>query len=112
MSEEIDLICGCPAIGCNNENQEIHWRHTKCGTYEKINDEGIVRCLKDNCLKCPIVCIPFKCGAHDDYSKFDAQKAFRILGQLSNIAYMNGLGRNFNRKLRKSLDLLLDKYDL
>ena len=108
MSDEIDFICGCPGLGCTNEKTNIHWTHADCDNYEKINDKGIVRCLKDNCLKCPIVCLQFKCGIHNDYKKFDAQKVFRIIAQLSSLN-MENAGRYFNRNLRNAVNEQLNE---
>ena len=112
MKNEVDFICGCPSKNCNNERGDIKWTHRNCGKYEKINDEGIVRCLNSNdCLNCPIVCLQFKCGKHDDYRDFDPQQAYRIIGQISNLD-LSGVGRQFIRNLRKSIDKQLDHYGL
>jgi hypothetical protein len=112
MSDEVDFICGCPGKGCTNERGDIKWKHRACGCYEKINDEGIVRCLNSsNCLECPIVCLQFKCGVHDDYKEFDAQQAYRIIGQISNLN-LSGVGKQFIRNLRKAIDIQLDSYGL
>lgn len=111
MSEEVDFICGCPAKGCNNGREDIHWTHAKCGNYEKMNDKGIVRCLKNNCLECPLVCLQFRCGVHNDFRKFDPIVAYRIVGQISSLD-LNGVGRQFVRELRKAIDKQLDEYNL
>ena len=111
MSDEVDFICGCPGKNCPNERGDIKWTHSKCDEYEKINDEGIVRCLKNNCLNCPIVCLQFKCGKHDDYREFDPQQAYRIVGQISNLD-LSGVGRQFRRNLRKAIDEQLDERGL
>ena len=106
MSEEVDFICGCPSKGCTNEKSNIHWTCSKCGSYEKINEEGIVRCLKSNCLKCPLVRLNFKCGVHTDQREFDEQSVYKVVGQISN----SGVGRSFLRNLRKAIDRQLDEY--
>ena len=111
MSEEVDFICGCPGKGCTNERGDIHWKHDDCDNYEKINDEGIVRCLKDNCLECPIVCLQFRCGVHNDFREFDPQAAYRIVGQISNLD-LSGVGRQFIRNLRKAIDSQLNERGL
>ncbi len=113
MSEdEVDFICGCPGKGCKNERGDIKWTHTDCGKYEKLNDKGIVRCLTGRyCLNCPIVCLQFKCGKHDDYKEFDPQQAYRIIGQISNLD-LSRVGRNFKRNLRKAIDEQLDERGL
>ena len=111
MSDEVDFICGCPTKGCTNTREDIRWKHATCHTYEKINDEGMVKCLKNNCLDCPIVCLQFKCGHHDDYKDFDPQTAFRIVGQLSSLD-LSGKGKKFLRNLRKAVDRQLDEYEL
>ena len=110
--DEVDFICGCPGKNCTNERGDIKWTHKSCGKYEKINDKGIVRCLTGTyCLNCPIVCLQFKCGKHDDYREFDPQQAYRIVGQISNLD-LSKVGRNFNRNLRKAIDKQLDDYGL
>ena len=111
MSEEADFICGCPGVGCTNTNDKIRWTHSVCHNYQKINDEGIVRCLKNNCLKCPIVCLQFKCGAHDDFREYDEQNIYKIIGQISNID-LSEVGRQFRRNLRKAIDRQLDEHGL
>lgn len=111
MSDEVDFICGCPGKNCTNERGDIKWTHSICDEYEKINDEGIVRCLKYNCLNCPIVCLQFKCGKHDNYRDFDPQQAYRIIGQISNLD-LSGVGRQFCRNLRKAIDNQLDERGL
>ena len=111
MSDEVDFICGCPGKNCPNERGDIKWTHSICDEYEKINDEGIVRCLKNNCLSCPIVCLQFKCGRHNDYREFDPQQAYRIIGQISNLD-LSGVGRQFIRNLRKAIDKQLNEYVL
>lgn len=111
MSDEVDFICGCPGKNCTNERGDIKWTHSICNEYEKINDLGIVRCLKYNCLNCPIVCLQFKCGVHNDYREFDPQQAYRIIGQISNLD-LSGVGRQFCRNLRKAIDKQLDERGL
>ena len=112
MSDEVDFICGCPTKNCTNEKGDIKWTHRDCGQYEKINDKGIVRCLNDStCLNCPIVCLQFKCGSHDDYRDFDPQQAYRLIGQISNLD-LSSVGRQFIRNLRKAIDKQLDEHGL
>lgn len=112
MADEVDFICGCPSKNCPNERGDIKWTHRDCGKYEKINDLGIVRCLDDKkCLNCPIVCLQFKCGCHDDYRQFDPQQAYRLIGQISNLD-LSGVGRQFIRNLRKAIDKQLDEHGL
>ena len=111
MSEEVDFICGCPVEGCTNTDDMIRWTCSKCGSYEKINEEGIVRCLKSNCLKCPLVCLNFKCAAHNDRRKFDPFSAFKVVGQISNLD-LSEAGREFKRNLRKAIDRQLDEHGL
>ena len=109
MREEVDFICGCPRKNCPNERRDIKWTHKDCGKYEKINDLGIVRCLEDKeCLNCPIVCLQFECGCHNDYREFDAEQAYRLIGQISNLD-LTGVGRQFIRNLRKAIDKHLDE---
>ena len=38
---EIDFI-----TGCKNEKSKLAWNHNECGNKEKINDQGIIRCIK------------------------------------------------------------------
>ena len=112
MVEEVDFICGCPSKNCNNERGDIKWTHRECGQYEKIDDKANVRCLKGkDCLDCPIVCLQFKSGKHDDYREFDAQQAYRIIGQISNLD-LSGVGKQFIRNLRKAIDSQLDEHGL
>ena len=112
MSDEVDFICGCPTKNCTNEKGDIKWTHRDCGQYQKINDKGIVRCLNgNNCLNCPIVCLQFKCGCHDDYRDFDPQQAYRLIGQISNLD-LSSVGRQFIRNLRKAIDKQLDERGL
>ena len=110
MSEEVDFICGCPVKGCTNEKSNIHWTCSKCGSYEKINEEGIVRCLKSNCLKCPLVCLNFKCEAHNDRREFDPFSAYRVLAQIS--CNIDEAGRHFLLSLRRAIDRQLDERGL
>ena len=61
---ELDFISGCPVQECINKNKLYRWIHENCGGRMKINNEGMVRCLK--CAeRAKFVYWPFTCGDHD-----------------------------------------------
>ena len=43
---EIDFISFCPVQECINRNKKYKWTHNQCGGRLKLNDEGMLRCLK------------------------------------------------------------------
>ena len=64
MISEVDLIASCPVKGCRNNATPIRWRHSHCGGYEKLTNQG-----KIYCLRCGTVGLiadwSFNCGEHD-----------------------------------------------
>lgn len=43
---EIDFISPCPVEGCINKKKSYRWIHHNCGGYEKITNEGEIRCIR------------------------------------------------------------------
>ena len=43
---EIDFISPCPVEGCINKKKSYRWIHYNCGGYEKITNEGEIRCIR------------------------------------------------------------------
>ena len=43
---EIDFISPCPVQGCINKQKSYRWIHHNCGGYEKITNEGVIRCIR------------------------------------------------------------------
>ena len=43
---EIDFVAPCPVQECINKDKSIRWTHYKCGGYEKITNEGKIRCIR------------------------------------------------------------------
>ena len=85
--EENDLILPCPVQECRNKNKMYRWTHNRCGGRLKLNDKGIVRCIKCG-EKGKFVDWPFNCGDHD-YKVCSAEgvaHALVIMDQLSNSA--------------------------
>ena len=64
MISEVDLIAPCPVKGCRNNQISYRWRHSHCGGYEKLTNQG-----KIYCLRCGTVGLiadwSFNCGEHD-----------------------------------------------
>ena len=63
---EIDFITGCPIAGCDNASSKLVWTHKKCGNKEKINDQGIVRCIKCGNLG-EFFLLRYNCDRHNGY---------------------------------------------
>jgi hypothetical protein len=73
---ELDFITGCPISGCDNARSKLAWTHDNCGSKEKINDQGIVRCIKCGNLG-EFFLLKYKCSRHNgfqygNYSAFSA----------------------------------------
>lgn len=64
MCEEEWFDAPCPSEPCNGLGPIITWHHSNCGGLEKVNKEGILRCLKCG-TKGPLYEWRFKCSNHD-----------------------------------------------
>ena len=43
---EVDFISPCPVQDCINKQKSYRWIHYNCGGYEKITNEGEIRCIR------------------------------------------------------------------
>jgi hypothetical protein len=43
---EVDFISPCPVQDCINKQKSYRWIHHNCGGYEKITNEGEIRCIR------------------------------------------------------------------
>ena len=65
--EVVEFITKCLVDGCDN-NEDIHWVHSKCGEKEYINSDGIIIC--SGCGdRTSIFDLIFKCQKHRDYKQ-------------------------------------------
>lgn len=107
MSEDpVEFITGCPIVTCsraNNANDPCHWTHEKCGSYETIDNEGMIRCKKCGKLGC-FVELQYKCRLHDNFHEPKTEQEFSAM--LSVISSLPGVSRGFTRNLMK---IVLDK---
>ena len=86
---EIDFKSACPVIECKNNKNVYHWVHTICGSHEKLNEKGWLRCLNPDCKKTgPIVDWKFKCENHD-YKKASLQGLLHAFGLMSSLPDIN-----------------------
>ncbi len=86
---EIDFKSACPVIECKNNKKIYHWVHTICGSHEKLNEKGWLRCLNPDCKKTgPIVDWQFKCENHD-YKKASLQGLLHAFGLMSSLPNIN-----------------------
>ena len=86
---EIDFKSACPVIECKNNKNVYHWVHTICGSHEKLNEKGWLRCLNPDCKKTgPIVDWQFKCENHD-YKKASLQGLLHAFGLMSSLPNIN-----------------------
>ena len=78
---EIDFISPCPVQECVNKNRMYKWTHNQCGGRLKLNDEGMVRCLKCG-TKEEFIDFRLNCGDHDyeDCSAQGIAHALAIMG--------------------------------
>jgi hypothetical protein len=44
--DEVDFISPCPVQDCINKSKSYRWVHSDCGGYEKITNEGAIRCVR------------------------------------------------------------------
>ena len=44
--DEVDFISPCPVQDCINKQKSYRWIHHNCGGYEKITNEGEIRCIR------------------------------------------------------------------
>ena len=44
--DEVDFISPCPVQDCINKSKSYRWVHSGCGGYEKITNEGAIRCVR------------------------------------------------------------------
>ena len=98
MTEEIWFTCPCPVDNCSNNKKSYEWKHSYCGGYEKLNANGILRCIKCG-EKGPLVDWEFNCGNHG-YESASLQgllAAFSIMGKVS------GGSKMFYVKLAKAV---------
>ena len=84
MIKEIDFISPCPADQCKNKNKRYRWTHNQCGGRLKLNDEGMLRCLKCG-KKEGFSDFRFNCGDHD-YEDCSAQGIAHSLGFMAQIS--------------------------
>ena len=84
MTKEIDFIYPCPADQCKNKNKIYRWTHNQCGGRLKLNDEGMLRCLKCG-KKEEFLDFRFDCGDHD-YEDCSAQGLAHSLGFMDQIS--------------------------
>ena len=81
---EIDFIAACPVQECINKNKWHKWLHDKCGGRFKLNDEGMLRCLKCG-TQGPFADWSFNCGDHDDKecSAQGTAHSFAVIAQIN-----------------------------
>ena len=100
MSKEIPFVTGCPVLDCprsKNKDDKCYWTHSECGSFETINDEGMIRCKKCGNIGL-FVELEYKCRLHDDYYSPTTIQEFSAM--LSILSDLSG-DRNFMKKLNK-----------
>ena len=103
MSEqltEIDFISPCPVQQCVNKAKTYRWIHSECGGREKLNEQGILRCLKCS-TKGEFVDWKFDCGEHD-YEEVSAQGVAHALAVMAQLA-VDQSQQNFIAKTAKAI---------
>ena len=100
MSEEVPFVTGCPVLSCpraKNKNDPCYWTHSSCGSYETINDEGMIKCKKCGNLGLFIELV-YQCRLHDDYyTPSTIQEYSAMLSILADLS----ANRNMMKKLLK-----------
>lgn len=98
MSEEIWFTCPCPVSGCKNREYAYEWKHTKCGSYEKLNSNGILRCI--GCGENgPLIDWEFNCGNHG----YESASLQGLLACFSIMGKVTGASKSFLVNLAKSV---------
>lgn len=101
MSEEVPFVTGCPITSCRrykNKYDPCYWKHSKCGSSETINDEGMIKCKKCGNLGLFIE-LEYQCRLHDDYyTPSTIQEYSAMLSILSDLTTAN---RYMMKKLTK-----------
>ena len=94
MSKREPLITGCPEEGCEKFNENIHWEHSKCGSYEQIDEERNVFCGScgyiGNILEMSFGCI----YVHDYFKQKDKENRYYSLISI----FMRASSRNISSK--------------
>ena len=80
MISEVDFVSPCPVEGCINRTP-IRWRHSNCGGYEKLTNQGKIYCLKCG-ADWLITDQKFSCGEHDS-RKASFKQVCHILSVMS-----------------------------
>lgn len=82
--KDIDFISPCPVQDCINNTKAYHWTHANCGGYEKITNEGEIRCLRCGTSGL-FVDWQFQCQKHSfkDASAQGIAHALSIMAQLA-----------------------------
>ena len=81
---EIDFISPCPVQDCINKRKLYHWTHSNCGGYEKLTNEGKIRCVKCG-MTFLFIDQKFQCENHSfkQASVQGAAYALSVMAQLS-----------------------------
>lgn len=83
MISEVDLIAPCLVEGCRNNRTSYRWRHSNCGGYEKLTNQGKIYCLKCG-TQGLIADWSFNCGEHDS-RKASVKEVCHILSVMSQL---------------------------
>ena len=80
---EIDFTSPCPVQECIHKDKIYKWTHNQCGGRLKLNNEGMLRCLKCG-KKEKLIDFKFNCGDHN-YNKCSKQgiaHSFSLMSQI------------------------------
>ena len=82
--DEVDFISPCPVQDCINKQKSYRWIHHNCGGYEKITNEGEIRCIRCGTSGL-FVDEQFKCENHSSkpVSAQGVAYALSVMAQLS-----------------------------
>ena len=105
MVSEIDFVSPCPVEGCINRTP-IRWRHSNCGGYEKLTNQGKIYCLKCG-TQGLIADWQFNCGEHDS-RKASAKQVCHILSIMSTLDKKNQ--KFFSSLMPKVLEQFAGKF--
>jgi hypothetical protein len=72
------LECGCPAAGCDND-EEVKWRHETCGGLVEINSQAYLRCSMHG-VYCTMANATWSCLKHQgDFRQGDRKSIIHAL---------------------------------
>ena len=96
---EVDFISPCPVQDCINKQKSYHWIHHNCWGYEKITNEGEIRCIRCGTSGL-FVDWKFQCENHSSncvaYAFNDMEQKFQYVNDSFKQASPKGVANAFN----------------